>query len=140
VVVEIGQCCLWLLVVFAGSTLLKAAGETFHGRTTYLQAFTAIAYGLSPLFLLRLLDAFRPISPWAGWSIGMFLSLAVLYYGVPRMMDPDPAHAFGLFFTSALLLLAVSGLVRFLTAEYLQGKFPELEVVVSDLAARLPVR
>jgi hypothetical protein len=137
-IVEAGQCLLSLLVVFAGANLLKAIGETFHGRNTYLQAFTAVAYGLSPLFLLRLLDAFSVISPWVSWSIGILLSVAVLYNGVPRMMEPDPAHAFGLFFMSALLLVLVSGLVRFVTAAYLQGKFPKLQVVISDLAARLP--
>ena len=54
------------------------------------------------------------------------------------MMEPDPAHAFGLFLMSALLLVLVSGLVRFVTASYLQGKFPKLQVIISDLAARLP--
>ena len=63
-IVEAGQVLLSLLVVFAGANLLKAIGETFHGRHTYTQAFTAVAYGLSPLFLLRLLDAFSIISPW----------------------------------------------------------------------------
>ena len=135
---EAGQCLLWLLVVFVGANLLKAIGETFHGRHTYIQAFTAVAYGLSPLFLLRLLDAFSVISPWLSWSIGILLSVAVLYSGVPRMMEPDPAHGFGLFFMSAVLLVLVSGLVRFVTAAYLQGKFPKLQVIISDLAARLP--
>ena len=137
-IVEAAQCLVWLLVVFVGAILLKAVGETFHGRNTYLQAFTAVAYGLSPLFLLRLLDAFSVISPWVSWSIGILLSVAVLYNGVPRMMEPDPAHAFGLFLMSALLLVLVSGLVRFVTASYLQGKFPKLQAIISDLAARLP--
>lgn len=137
-IVEAGQVLLSLLVVFAGANLLKAIGETFHGRNTYMQAFTAVAYGLSPLFLLRLLDAFSIISPWVSWSIGILLSVAVLYNGVPRMMEPDPAHAFGLFLMSALLLVLVSGMVRFVTASYLQGKFPKLQVIISDLAARLP--
>ena len=39
---------------------------------------------------------------------------------------------------SALLLVLVSGLVRFATAAYLQGKFPGLQSLISDLAARLP--
>ena len=72
------------------------------------------------------------------WAIGIILSIAVLYHGVPRMMEPDPSHAFGLYFMSALLLVLVTGLVRFVTAAYLQGKFPKLQAIVSDLAARLP--
>jgi len=138
VVVEAVQILALLLVVFAGAYLLKSIGETFHGRHTYGQAFTTVAYSLSPLFLLRLLDAFTGVYPWVGWSIGIILSVAVLYHGVPRMMEPDPSHAFGLYLMSALLLVMVTGLVRFVTAAYLLGKFPKLQPIVSDLASRLP--
>ena len=78
------------------------------------------------------------ISPWVAWAIGICLSVAVLYQGVPRIMEPDPPHAFGLFLMSALLLVLITGLVRFATAAYLQGKFPALQSLISDLAARLP--
>jgi Yip1 domain len=138
VIVEAAQFLLALVVVFVGANMLKSIGETFHGRHTYTQAFTTVAYGLSPLFLLRLLDAFTGVSPWVSWSIGIILSIAVLYQGVPRMMEPDPPHAFGLFLMSALLLALVSGLVRFLAWWYLRGKFDKLEAIISDLAARLP--
>ena len=138
VIVEVIQILLALVVVFVGAHLIKSIGETFHGRHTYTQTFTTVAYGLSPFFLLRLLDAFSGVSPWLSWSIGIILSIAVLYHGVPRMMEPDPPHAFGLFFMSALLLALVSGLVRLVTASYLQGKFAKLQVLISDLAARLP--
>lgn len=138
VVVETAQVLLSLLVVFVGAHLLKSIGETFRGRHTYVQAFTAVAYSLSPLFLFRLLDAFSGISPWVSWAIGIMLSIAVLYHGVPRMMEPDPSHAFGLFFMGGLLLLLITGMLRFVTATCLQGKFPKLQVIVSDLAVRLP--
>ena len=39
---------------------------------------------------------------------------------------------------SSLLLALVSGLVRLVTISYLQGKFVKLQVIISDLAARLP--
>ena len=84
-----------------------------------------MAYGLSPLFLLRLLDAFPSVPPWVPWSIGILLSIGALYHGVPRMMEPDPAHAFGLFLMSSLVLLLVTGLVRFVTWWYLEGKLPQ---------------
>jgi hypothetical protein len=138
VVVEVAQFVLSLGVVFFGANLLKSIGETFHGRHTYTQAFTAVAYSLGPLFLLRLLDAFAGVSPWVSWSIGIILSVAVLYHGVPRTMEPDPSHAFGLYLMSALLLVLVSALVRFVTAAYLQGKFPVLQDLIGNLAARLP--
>ena len=136
-VVEAIQILLSLLVVFAGAGLLRSIGETFHGRHSYCQAFTTVAYSLSPLFLLRLLDAFTGVYPWVSWAIGIILSIAVLYHGVPRMMEPDPSHAFGLYLMSALLLVMVTGLVRFVTAAYLLGKFPKLQALITDVAARL---
>jgi hypothetical protein len=138
VLVEAVQVLLSLGVVFFGANLLKSIGETFHGRHSYTQAFTAVAYSLGPLFLLRFLDAFKDVSPWVAWAIGISLTIAVLYHGVPRVMMPDPSHAFGLYLISALLLLLISGLVRFVTAAYLQGKFPAVQSLMSDLAARLP--
>jgi hypothetical protein len=137
-ILETIQFLLALAVVFVGANLLKSIGETFHGRHNYTQTFTTVAYGLSPLFLLRLLDAFSWVSPWASWSVGIILSIAVMYQGVPRMMEPDPPHAFGLYLMSSLLLALVTGLVRFVTWWYLQGKFTTLEAFISQLAARLP--
>ena len=137
-VVEIGQFLLSLIVIFTGASIIKSIGETFRGRHTYNQAFTAVAYGLSPLFLLRLLDASSGVNPWVTWSIGILLSIAAIYHGVPRMMEPDPAHAIGLFFMSALVLMLVTGLARFVVDAYLRGKFSKLDVIISDVAARLP--
>jgi len=61
----------------------------------------------------------------------------VLYQGVPRMMEPDPPHAFGLYLMSSLLLLFITGLARFVTAWYLQGKFLTVDAFVTSLAERL---
>ena len=138
VVVEAAQLLMSLAVVFVGAQLVKSVGETFRGRHTFVQAFTAVAYGLGPLFLLRPLDAFSGVSPWATWAIGIILSVAVLYQGVPRAMEPDPSHAFGVYLMSAVLLALVTALGRFVTASYLEGEFPGLEAIVSGLTARLP--
>src|SRR6266567_7911780 len=138
VVFETGQFVLYLAIFFIGAKLIKSIGETFHGRHTYNQSFTAVAYGLSPLLLFRLLDALPGMSPWVTWPIGIILSIGVLYQGIPRMMEPDPPHAFGLYLMSAVLLCLITGLERFVTAWYLQGKFVKLDSVISNLAARLP--
>ena len=138
VVVETAQLLLSLAVVFAGAKMVKAVGETFRGRHTYSQAFEAVAYGLSPLFLLRLFDAFREVNPWVTWAIGIMLCVATLYHGIPRMMEPDPSHAFGLYLMSALLLALVTALARWVMWAYLVGKIPKLQAVVADLVARLP--
>jgi len=126
-----------LVVVFLGAKLIKSIGETFHTRHSYTKAFTVVAYGLSPLFMVRLFDAFPKVSPWVTWTLGILLSLAVLYQGVPRVMQPDPPHAFGLFLVSAILLVIITGLARFLTAWYLQGEFKSVDKLISDLIARM---
>src|SRR5438445_2955591 len=105
VIFEFAQFLLYLGVVFIGTKLIKSIGETFHGRHTFTQAFATVVYGLSPLFLLHLLDGLKDISPWVSWSVGIVLSIAVLYHGVPLMMEPDPSHAFGLYLMGSLLLL-----------------------------------
>jgi len=135
---EIAQGLLTLSVVLLGASVIKSISRTFHSRHTYTATFTVVAYGLSPMFLLRLLDAFPPVNPWVSWSIGILLSVTVLYQGVPRVMQPDPPQAFGLFFMSALLLTISTGLVRLVTACYLGGSFKSLEAFVSNLAGRIP--
>lgn len=132
------QLILSLVIVFVGAKLVKALGETFHGRHTYIQTFTVVAYSLSPMFLLRLLDTFRSVSPWVSWSIGILLCIGALYHGVPQVMEPDPPQAFGLYLMSSVLLFLITGLARFVTAWYLQGHFAKLEVIISSAGARLP--
>jgi hypothetical protein len=138
VVFEAGQLATSLLVVFIGAAVLKSMGGTFHARNTYQQAFTVVAYALSPFFLVRLLDAFTPISPWLTWGIGIFLALAALYHGVPQVMEPDPPQAFGLYLMTAVLMFSITGVMGFVAAWYLQGRFTKLEALISSAGARLP--
>lgn len=131
---EIGQLVLSIGIVFIGAWMIKGMGDTFRGQHTFRQSFTVVAYGLSPLFTMRLLDAF-PISPWVGWTAGILLSAGVLYHGVPRVMMPDPPNAFGLYLMSTLLLAIATGLMRFVTAWYLEGKFKSIESVINHLTS-----
>lgn len=138
IVYELGHVLLTLFLVFAAASVIKSLGETFHGRHSFTQSFTAVAYGLSPMFLLRVFDAFPHPGPWATWGIGIVLCVSVLYQGLPRVMLPDPPHAFGLYLMSSLLLIMITGLARFVTAWYLQGHFKPIENVVERLAKQLP--
>ena len=133
IVFETAQLVLSLAVVVLGARLIKALGETFHGRHSFTQSFTVAAYGLGPLFLARLLNVFPFMSPWMAWGIGIVLSAAILYHGLPRVMLPDPPHAFGLYFMSVTLLCMITGLACFLTTWYLQGRFPGIDAMVSRL-------
>jgi Yip1-like protein len=110
------------LVVFIGASLVKAVAETFHARHNYTQCFTAVAYGLTPLFLVRLLDAIPGMNPWVSFGIGIILSVSTMYQGIPCVLQPDPPNAFGLFLMSGLLLGMVGGLARLITLLVLQGR------------------
>lgn len=135
---ETAEMLLMAIVILAGAQFVKALGDTFHVRHTYANTLTVVIYGLSPVFMLRLLDVFPTVSLWLPWAIGILLTIKVLYNGVPRIMLPDPPDAFGLYFMSALLLLMVTALERFITAGCLGGSFKPVENLISDLAARLP--
>jgi hypothetical protein len=131
---ECAQVALWLLIILVCARVLKSMCETFHGQHSFPQAFATVAYGLSPLFLVHLLDVFPAVSPWVSWTLGIMLSVAVLYQGVPRMMEPDPPHAFGLYLMCSLTVLLATGLLRLVTAWYLQGKFGRFETLLSGLS------
>ncbi len=138
VVFEACQFLLSLFVVLINAGLAKSVGSTFHGRHTFTQGFIAVSYGLAPLFLARLLNASSDVSPWLSWSIGILLSLALLYHGIPISMEPDPAHAFGLYVITSLMVFMTTGMLEIITAFYLHGNFPKLEHLITALAARLP--
>jgi len=138
VIFEAGQFLATLLIVAINAGLAKSVGSTFHGRHTFTQGFTAVSYGLAPLFLCRLLNAHSDVNPWLSWGIGILLSIALLYHGVPIVMDPDPAHAFGLYMITSLMLFMTTGMLEFITAFYLHGNFPKLEHAITSLAGRLP--
>jgi Yip1-like protein len=120
-----------LAVVFICAQIVKALGNASHLRHNYIQGFTVAACGLSPLFLLRLLDIFPAINPWLTWGVGILLCVATLYQGVPRVMQPDPSQAFGLYFMCSIMFILVTGLERFVTVWYLAGRMPPLEEIIS---------
>jgi Yip1 domain len=138
VIFEVLHSLLTLLAIVICGVLIKILGETFHGRFTYKQTFTLVICGLSPMFLLRLLDMVPAIIPWVTWGIGIALSIKVLHQGIWFVMQPAPPNAFALYFMSSLLLIASTGLERFVTAWYLAGRLPPAVNFISHLAAHLP--
>jgi len=135
---ESAELLLMGVVILAGAHLLKALGDTFHVRHTYANALTVVIYGLSPVFLLRLLDVGPTVNLWLPWAIGILLSVKILYHGVPRIMLPDPPDAFGLYLMTSLLLAMITALERFITAGCLGGTFKPVDNLISALAGKLP--
>jgi hypothetical protein len=111
-----------LLLVAVSARLMKALVHTFNTRQTYTQCFTVTAYAFGPLFLLRLCDILPAMNPWASFGIGMVLTVATLYHGIPAVLEPDPPHAFGLYLCSLLLLACLGALGRYLTLLVLAQK------------------
>jgi len=116
------QFVLLLAMVFVSALLVLKVSQTFHERQNYREAFTVTVYGLSPLFLTKLLDAAPTMNPWVTWSIGVVLTIWILYQGLPRIMMPDPTHAFGLYLSSAMVIILTTGMTRLITAMYLLGQ------------------
>lgn len=135
---ETAEMLLMAVIILAGAHFIKALGDTFHVRHTYANTLTVVIYGLSPVFLFRLLDVFPSINLWLPWAIGIMLTIKTLYHGVPRIMLPDPPDAFGLYLMSALLLAMITALERFITAGCLGGSFKPVTNAISELATRLP--
>ncbi|HEV2693630.1 MAG TPA: Yip1 family protein [Verrucomicrobiae bacterium] len=118
---EILQAALFLAVVFLSALLLHVASAQFHGKRTFLQSFTVMAYAFSPMLLLHLLNLFPGLFPAWSWALGLAVSVWVLYPGIPRVLERDPVHAFGNYLTAIFVLALTSGLVRLFTAMYLLG-------------------
>ena len=119
---EAVQAGLSLLIVYAGAIALKGIGASFHRRHSYTECFTTLAYSMSPLLLLRLLDGVPAVNTWACYGIGVFLALSLLYRGIPFIMRPDPSNALGLFMFCAFILLGTTALAHFVATQVLAEK------------------
>jgi hypothetical protein len=101
--------------------LIKIISQTFRNDGGFRPAFTMVAYAVSPLLLLRLLDALPRMNPWVSWGIGIALTIWVLYQAVPCVLRPDPPQAFGIYIGSIIVMVLSTGVVRLLTGWYLLG-------------------
>jgi len=138
VVWEMMQLMLMLVVIAICAYLIRLMGETFNSRFPFRQTLIVVIYTLSPLFVLRLLDAIPGISFWIPWGIGVFLSLKILYCGLPRILQSHLSHALGLFFISSLFVVVLTGAERLVFIRCLNGQGVPIENLVSDIAAKLP--
>jgi len=120
---ELTHAVLSLVIVYLGAVALQAIGASFQRRHSYTECFTILAYSLSPLFLLRLLDGVPAINTWVCYGIGIFFALSLLYRGIPFVMRPDPSNALGLFLCCSFLLLGTTGLAHFVAVQVLEEKF-----------------
>jgi uncharacterized membrane protein YidH (DUF202 family) len=139
VVYVTAQALVMLFVILVSAWVIRALASTFRSVRSYSLALTTAAYGISPLLLVSMFNFVPILNLWAIWAVGILISVRALYHGLPRIMEPEPINAFGLFVSSALILVVTSGLARFLLWWYLRGNMKQVENWFSELAARLPL-
>ena len=135
---EMMQLMLMLVVIAVCAYLIRLMGETFNSHYPYRSVLMVVIYSLSPLFLFRLLGAIPRISLWIPWGIGIFLSLKILYFGLPRILQAHLSHALGLFFISSLFVVVLTGAEQLIFIRSLKGQGVPIENLVLDIAAKLP--
>ena len=111
-----------LVVILAGSFLLKSVAQSFGVLCTFGGCFVLMACGFMPIFLLRVLDGIPQVNTWICWGIGAALSLRILYHGVALWLKPEQTKGFGVFLVSIVYTFVLSGLVHFAAIQVLHGK------------------
>ena len=114
-----------LVVMFMGAALLKNMGKSFDLKATYGACFVLFAYGYTPIFLLRVLDAVPAINTWICWAVGAAVSMRILYHGVAWWLKPEQTKGLGLFIMCFIYILVLSALVHFASVQVLHGRLLE---------------
>ena len=110
---------LGLLAILGLAKSIQQVSSSLHEKAGFLQCFTAVAYGLSPLYLLHVPDALPSLPTWVCFGVGMTLSIMVIYHAVPSVLRPDPANAMGLYLITTVLVAVIMALVHFLALQVL---------------------
>ncbi len=118
---EIAHAVLLLAMILVSALLVWVAIENFQGRKPFLLVFTLVAYAFSPLLLANLLNYFPMMNPLLASALGIAVSVAALYQGVPRVLKPDPSQAFGIYFSTAMVMFMIAGMVSAILGLYLTG-------------------
>jgi hypothetical protein len=134
---ESASCLLGLLLILAAAMFIKSLANAHHLRNHLGQSLTVMFYAIGPMYLVQLFNGFPHMYLWVTWLAGALLTIGALYNCLPRIMEPDPPSAMGLFIGSAsvVFLLTLGG--RLLTGFYLHGNFKSLERFLSNLVARI---
>jgi hypothetical protein len=111
-----------LLLVLICAIALRAITDTFKRRQSFAQALVVAVYGLGPVFIARVADAFPAINPWLSWGIGALLAVTLLYQGLPRVFHIDPAHALGVYLSGSVLVVLISGIMRLVMVMIVQPR------------------
>jgi hypothetical protein len=128
-----------IIVIFAGTFLLKSVAESFGVICTFGSCFILMACGFMPIFLMRMPDAIPKVNTWICWAVGAVLSVRILYHGVALWLKPEQTKGFGLFLVSVVYTFVLSGLVHFAAVQVLHNRllknvYPDKSVSNSNSA------
>ena len=131
----------WLMIfglLALAAWCIKGFANACHRRNHSAQSVYLLVHGIGPLVLLKIFDGIPELNVWAIWFLGIMFTMSTLYHGVPRIMQPDPPSAFGLYIASAFTILFFSFIGRLLTYWYLNNDSKLLNAGVARLAAWIP--
>lgn len=134
---EIGSILLDVSAVYVAARLIKSLANAYHARNNLSQSLLVMLYAIGPMYLVQLLNGFPDMFWWLTWLAGMLLTIGALYNGLPRILEPDPPSAMGLFVGSAVIVILLTLGKRLLTGFYLSGYFKPFEQIVNQVAQRL---
>lgn len=134
---EVVQGLLLLLLLVAGAVFIKFFGNACHRRNHLSQSLVVLFHAAGPLLLLQLFNGIPHLGVyWASWLVGVTLMVSTLYYGLPRIMRPDPPSALGLFLAGGFVVFLLLFGGRLLTYFYLTGDLHLHGTGLSGLAAK----
>ena len=113
---------LLLSSVVIGAKFLQWVTQSFQIQTSFAPCFSVMAYGFSPIFLGRFLDAVPALNTWVCWGLGALLSISVLYHGIGLVLRPEQTKGFGIYLFSAIMVTLSSLLSHFIAVAFLYGR------------------
>jgi hypothetical protein len=117
---------LTLAAIFATGAVIKNFANACHARNHLQQCLVVVLQATGPVLLVQLFNGFPHMYVWLTWLAGMFFAVSALYQGLPRILQPDPPAAIGLFCSSTLVFVALMFCGRFLTYFFLIGKLKNI--------------
>lgn len=116
-----------LLLVLVSAQFIKMFGNTCHRRNDLAQSLTLLLHAFGPMLVVQCLNIIPGINPWLPWAIGVALMLGALYHGLPRIMQPDPPSALGLFLGSSFVVVTLLFLLQFFMRWFFLTQFRPLQ-------------
>lgn len=125
------------VIVGVSAHVIWLMREPFYGRYNYAEALVLVMYSVSPLLVCQVLTGVPQVSLWLSWGVGVYFSLKIFYHGVRCLAKTDPGSATGLFLLSSMVIIALTGVQRYMLIQCLSGRGSSINNFIYDFAAKL---